>query len=213
VDNLQRLYTVVISLAVTESLRRLLVATLDVNPDKHPGYDSWLMFTALIVTIVPFYHGANRYLDATYVTGERTARAPALIVDFVMLFGEGLIFFALGMLVGRAPEFYTGLACVFVLDAVWVGFTRLTSTGPTNLSPSYAIWASVNVIAAILLMLSFWSNLLNLSFWRGEHTRQIAVLVIASLRTFYDYYCVWSFYYPEGGSRGLIPAPLPGPPP
>src|SRR5690349_850145 len=64
VDNLQRLYTFVVGLAVTEMLRRML------NP-LATDYAVWLMFTAFLFTVVPFYHGANRYLDATYVTGER----------------------------------------------------------------------------------------------------------------------------------------------
>jgi hypothetical protein len=213
VDNLQRLYTVVISLAVTESLRRLLSALMEADPSKRPDYTSWLMFAALLVTIIPFYHGANRYLDATYVTGERKARAPALMIDFVMLFLEGLIFFALAMLVGRAAHFYTGLACVFILDAVWVGFTRITSSGSNDTAPSYVVWAIVNVVAAVIMMLSFWSNILNFSFWSTEQARQIAALTIALLRTVYDYSSVWSFYYPESGSSGLIPAPLPAPPP
>ena len=95
VDNLQRLYTVVISLAVAESLRRLLG---DTPPETIADYKQWLMFASLIFTVVPFYHGANRYLDATYVTGERSAKPIALMVDFVMLFLEGLLFFGLAML-------------------------------------------------------------------------------------------------------------------
>ena len=95
VDNLQRLYTVVISLAVTESLRRLLMNFS--SRHEVAGYKEWLMFVSLIFTVVPFYHGANRYLDATYVTEERSAKHPALIVDFIMLFIEGLLFFGLAM--------------------------------------------------------------------------------------------------------------------
>src|SRR6476661_3705790 len=76
VDNLQRLYTVVISLALTEYLRRLLTQSAEAN--EATGYNGWLMFVSLIFTVVPFYHGANRYLDATYVTGERAAKPGAL---------------------------------------------------------------------------------------------------------------------------------------
>src|SRR5262245_6898700 len=96
VDNLQRLYTVVVSLAVTESLRRLL-ANFGTGGSV-AGLKEWLMFVSLIFTLVPFYHGANRYLDATYVTDERSAKRSALLIDFIFLFCEGLLFFGLAMM-------------------------------------------------------------------------------------------------------------------
>src|ERR1051325_6616791 len=95
VDNLQRLYSVVVSLAVTEILRRLLIGYA--AGGTIAGYKEWFMFVSLIFTAVPFYHGANRYLDATYVIGERSAKHYALMVDFIMLFFEGLLFFGLAM--------------------------------------------------------------------------------------------------------------------
>ena len=96
VDNLQRLYAFVMSLAFAESLRRSLL-TRDNNVDLSiANWDRWLMCLALIVTVIPFYHGANRYLDATYVTGERTAKRFSLMVDFIFLFVQALLMFTLG---------------------------------------------------------------------------------------------------------------------
>lgn len=208
VDNLQRLYTVVVSLAITESLRRILQAQLDLSASIKPGYESWLMFSALIVTIVPFYHGANRYLDATYVTGERTANPVALMIDFLALLIEGLALFAVAMLVGKAQEFYVGLACLLVFDAIWVGFTRLVSKDNGGERAGYLIWLTVNLLAAISLYLSFCSNILSFK-WNTFLNAQIAGLLIAVFRTVFDYWWVWGFYYPNR----LTPTPLPAPVP
>src|SRR5687768_14410856 len=154
VDNLQRLYTVVVSLAVTESLRRLLVD----YPDGIAGYEHWLMFVSLIFTVVPFYHGANRYLDATYVTNERSANHPALMIDFVMLFLEGLMFFGLAMLMANTALFYTVLAGLFLLDIVWVGMTNLTATTEADKMAGYGVWALINFVALVSLLVFVWSN-------------------------------------------------------
>jgi hypothetical protein len=214
VDNLQRLYTVVVSLAVTESLRRLLTPLVTPNMEP-PGYDSWMMFVSFLVTVVPFYHGANRYLDATYVTGERRATTHALMIDFIALFLEGLLLFGCAMLVGNAKGFYTLLGCIFVFDAIWVGFTRLTVLVEDGERPSYKIWAGVNLAAAAALFVSFWSNILRWDFWSSALAANLAALGIAIGRTVYDYVSVWSFYYPDDAKSGagLIPAPLPAPPP
>jgi hypothetical protein len=215
VDNLQRLYTVVVSLAVTESLRRLLTAALDRRPENHPQYDSWLMFSALLITVIPFYHGANRYLDATYVTHERRAKPEALMLDFVMLFFEGLVLFVLATMVGRAPAFYTSLGVLLVFDVLWVGLTLLTAASKEDRFPLYRRWAIINLVSACVLVGSFWSNIFNWNIWRTDDARNIAVFVIVLLRTAVDYILVWRFYYPTGEAQGfgIMAAPAPAPPP
>lgn len=90
VDNLQLLYTVVVSLAVTDMLQHFLAGPSGISiPDfSGIGLAQWLMAVSFLFTIVPFYHGASRYLDATYITGERKAQRAALLIDFVMLLRE-----------------------------------------------------------------------------------------------------------------------------
>jgi hypothetical protein len=201
VDNLQRLYTVVVSLAVTESLRRLLGDFARTGAVAE--YREWLMFASLIFTLVPFYHGANRYLDATYVTGERSANHAALMIDFLMLFLEGLLFFGLAMVTANESLFYTVLAALFVLDIVWVGTTNLTATDAADKMQGYTKWAIINSIATLSLLLFVWSNLLNWQFWPSDTIKSFALVAVALIRTVLDYIRVWRFYYP----------PLPAPPP
>ena|SRR3990172_7533638 len=212
IDNLQRVYTVVVSLAIAESLRRLFAS------QDPPAFSLPLPATiaamALIVTVVPFYHGANRYLDATYVTGQRGAKSGALMLDFVAIFVEGIVFFLLALLVGSEASFYTLLSGLFLFDAAWVGLTRLTSEGRDEPGSKYVIWAGANVLAAVLLLLSHWSNLLNWEFWSSQNVRTLASGAIALGRTIFDYASVWSFYYPPAPEdRYLMPVPRPAPPP
>jgi hypothetical protein len=204
VDNLQRLYTLVVGLALTESLRRLLA-----TPPSIPLADA-VAVIALVFTIVPFYHGANRYLDATYVTGERSARSGALMLDFIAIFIEGLLFFVLAVFVSNTSVFFTILAGLLLLDTVWVGLTKLTSTSEPEEGPSYTKWATANLIAAVAILVSVWSNLLNWEFWPTEVVRSVALVAIAIIRSAMDYLFVWKFYFPPpANSHQLIPAPWP----
>jgi hypothetical protein len=213
VDSLQRLYTVVVSLALAESLRSLLTGIVVGVP---VGYERWLMFSSLIFTVVPFYHGANRYLDATYVTQERSAKPGALMIDFLILFLEGLGIFAISMLAPKGPEiFYTILAALFVLDAVWVGVTVLTSSSEEDKFPGYKKWALLNILAAMVLLFIVWSDVLDILHFKTDVAKNIALMSVAILRTMYDYIKVWSFYYPKGAHTQFegLPAPAPAPPP
>lgn len=211
VDNLQRLYTVVVSLAVTESLKRLLLNFS--SQGTVAGYKEWLMFVSLIVTAVPFYHGANRYLDATYVTGERSAKHHALMLDFIMLFLEGLLFFGLAMVIANEALFYSVLAILLLFDIVWVGSTNLTATGESDKMAGYFKWASINFLAIAALLVSVWSNLLYWEFWSSDVAKSIALVAVAIARTVFDYIRVWRFYYPADDTpkSDNIPAPPPAP--
>lgn len=219
VDNLQRLYTFIVSLAVTESLRRLLMVFGASADNATPAIettsrlDATLMFVSLIFTVVPFYHGANRYLDATYVTNERAAIREALAIDFLLLFLEGLLFFVLAVLTTNTPYFYSVLGILFLFDAFWVWTTNLTAKTEADRFPKIKKWATVNLVAALLLFIFVWSNLLRIEMWADEVVNSIVLVLVPIARTLYDYYSVWDFYYPRSEGSISIPAPPPAPTP
>ena len=198
VDNLQRLYSVVVSLAVTEMLRRVLVGSSSaLTPDLSKiSVEQWLMMVSFLFTIVPFYHGANRYLDATYITGERKAQRSALLIDFVFLFIEGVLFFVLAEFIGDQRAFYSTLAALLALDAIWVGLSTklwsLPSAGGADTSDTrYWPWAIMNVLAVTIIWVSARSNL-----WPDTTVQSITLAGCAILRTVFDYILVFRFYYP-----------------
>jgi len=200
VDNLQRLYTVVVSLAVTESLKGLLSNVS--SGGVLPTYDRWLMFVSLIVTVIPFYHGANRYLDATYVTEERSSKYSALMPDFIVLFVEGLLLFVLAMVSKDENIFYPALAGLLILDTVWVLITTHKASTKYGKAPHYIFWAIINVIASCLLCIFVWSHkLFDEPIWGSPTYRSIALMLVVIIRTIIDYISVWQFYYPKGVSE------------
>ncbi len=174
-----------------------------------PDFAATLAVISLLITIVPFYHGANRYLDSTYVTGERQAKPGSLMIDFAAMFIEGLAFFVLAMLIENTPLFFTVLAGLFVFDAIWVGLTQVTATVHEKRSSYIVWWAVANIVAACFIPLSIWSSL-----WPTYTAKLVAVCAIAVLRTVIDYWAVWDFYYPASETDPYImPVPLPARPP
>ena len=209
VNNLQRLYTIVISLAIVQALRQLI----EIISEKGLGdfdqyYSELFMCLSFLFTVVPFFHGANRYLDATYVTGERVANYRALLIDFIVLFIEGLVLFGLSMVINNLTVFYTLLASLLALDIAWVGSTQLTAEKEADKVPKFKKWASINALAIAAISISVWSRL-----WVSEIVKNIMLTLIVIARTIYDYISVWEFYYPQEKGLEQLPAPRPAPPP
>jgi hypothetical protein len=217
VDNLQRLYTVVISLAITESLRRLLSEFGDKGTS--PSFTAIAAVIALVVTVVPFYHGANRYLDATYVTDERSAKpatlaALMLLLDFAVIFVEAIIFFILALLINQSAFFIALLGSLFLLDAIWVGVTKWTSKSLTDQGSAYRIWLVANLVAGAIALFISLSDVWGLNVLQNQHERLWFMALVAFIRTVFDYATVWKFYYPPPqGTNYIMPLPRPAPPP
>lgn len=212
VANLQLIYTVLIGLAVAECLRGLLSTWASTG--KAPTLATVMAAISFLVTIVPLYHGASAYLDATYVSGERSARSGALLLDLPAVFLEGLLTFALALMIHNTSVFFTLLALLFLLHTGWVGLTNLTAATDQDRVPDYRAWAAANVIAVACILVSLWSNLLKWSFWPSALIQSIAVGLVTIGRTVYDYSSVWGYYYPPASKPAFIlPVPRPAPAP
>jgi len=196
VDNLQRLYTFVVSLAFAESLRRAFLTTTN-NVDLSTSHSGkWMMCGALIITAIPFYHGANRYLDATYVTGERASNTRfSLMIDFLFVFLQALLMFTLALLITAGDSsvdqtnhrlFYWGLALLLSIDILWIFITRYTTrddpSRPKKLQ--FRKWAIINIVTVIIILV-----LVYFAMWKG-------LLVLLSARSVVDYLIAHDFYYP-----------------
>lgn len=186
IDSLQRLYTIVIGLAVTEALRSFLA------PAAVAGlwWAHWKSLAVLLLTIVPFYHGANGHLDQTYLygfEGQRRERRYALLIDFGVLFLEGILFFALALSLTDFARFVKVFQALLSLDVIWAVIVLLT--GPSSKDASHAVkWGVLNLLAVLLILLA------NDSAWLLPDAKPRWVFIIALLRTLADYGLCWNFY-------------------
>lgn len=196
VEHLQRLLSVVVSLAVAQALQRLVF--VDTAPREH-DYPDWVMFVGFFVTLVPFFHGANRYLDAAYITLESPARPIGLVCDFFFLLVESMIFYLMAAFIGALHKFYWVMFTLLLLDAAWVGITFLYKEHSSTAAKSqakfnYLPWLGLNVGAAVLLVIT--ANLTTLAL----SAKLVLLALVPILRTALDYYLSLPVYFP-------VPAP------
>jgi hypothetical protein len=191
VDNLQRLYAFVVGLAITESLKKLV-------PDKGNAVnvDQLLMVISLVVTIIPFYHGSNRYLDATYVTGEHpTKRRLTLMYDFFLVFIQALLIFLLAIFTTwDEKHFYKWLAYLFAIDAFWlISSMTFLDTYPFKGLPTPVSRLGI-LFSPVLYCLSRWGY--SDPTVRHSTLNWLLMFVLVG-RTAVDYLLVFDFYFPK----------------
>jgi hypothetical protein len=197
IDSLQRLYTVVVALALTEAVRSLLNLKQQANPSDVSTTAivtlAWLPFWILVATIVPFYHGANGHLDQVYLYTTSHRKRHALLIDFAMLFGEALVFLFLALSLGSFPTFASWFFWLLVLDVLWAFAVYMMSDSDDG-HPHSKRWLIINIVAVVAVYVSQNTSLLN------SDARAGALLGIALLRTAVDYWTCWDFYvarYPD----------------
>ena len=137
VDSLQKLYTVVIALAIGQAIQRLIVlsggqqafATPDEVVARPPA-------AAAFFTIVPFYHGMNRHLDRCYVEaggGDANRLRGGLLLDFFIFFVEAALFFAIATSIsaGFLPFILLGVLFLVICCGLPPCISR-TTVSPRN---------------------------------------------------------------------------------
>ncbi|MBA4189807.1 MAG: hypothetical protein C0467_17635 [Planctomycetaceae bacterium] len=182
IDSLQRIHALISALALGEAVRRLI--QMPGTPEAEFHLSVLPQFLALVCTIVPFYHGMHRHLEATYLfpVDPKHPRG-VLLIDFVVFLVEASTFFALASLF-NASGFYWVLAALLVFDAIWSGLTALI-TQATEFR-----WCVLNFIAAIAMVV-----VLSLNVFRAGMDVWL-LTIIAVVRTIFDYQMHWHFYFP-----------------
>lgn len=188
VENLQRLYSVVISLAIAEALRRAYGDFMGKDLSEIFLNLKTINILSLLVTIIPFYHGANRYIEATYLTGEREAKPVALLFDFLFLFFEGVGFFFLALFIDNLKYFCGCLIVVLLFDFVWSISTKFTEVNKnkTKFKMSFIWhWGALNVVFSVILGFVI--------LYIGASS--IWPFLIILIRSILDYRLSWNFYF------------------
>jgi hypothetical protein len=197
IDTLQRVYAVIVALAINEAIKRTFLKGGSSDVEIH--YEHLPEFIALIATAVPFLHGMNRHLDQTLkVIRDQNKRSlfAILVLDFVVFLAEACILFLLAASVTRDLAFFQLLMVLLLVDVLWVLLTW-------KITKSVAIrWAIINVaMIAISCMLIYPG---------GQRCVEFKTYVLAAcavIRTVLDYYLAWGFYFPpevrDGDDAGV----------
>jgi hypothetical protein len=200
VVNLQELYTVVVALALGSAIAKLIdprVGHIPVRTATMP------IFIAFLAVLVPFYHGAMRHLDLTYVEESgRSVRRGALLADFLLLFIEACLFFTAAELL-RQP-WYAAWTLVVLLgfDAAWGAVVQFALYTVKRRRLQLA-WVYINVVAAPILAAVLIID------WPRRHIGSLSIgvglafMAATLFRTATDYLLGWDFYYPRGRDKEI----------
>lgn len=195
VNALERIYAVVVALAITRAIERVMFdhhgVLIPFNGTPSLGQVVWAAAPAIIAflaTIVPFYQGMDRHLSRTYVErSQNDIRSGFLILDFFIFFLEACLLLVFATLVNAGVNAFVPLMLLLVLDTAWAivayGIHYRTFPGPLT-------WAVINASAIVLFLLVYCSNLFDLPY------RPAAMAAIAVCRTAADYILCWGFYFP-----------------
>lgn len=190
VDSLQKIYAVVIALAISQAIQTLLRGSKDqVLSSAGDVLDAMPAFVAFVVTLVPFYHGMNRHLDHCYLEKpEADVRQGALLFDFGVFFVEAGLLFAAAWLIRSGLWAFACLGSLLLVDMLWGGLSHLIHYWGHK--PSIVRWSVINLIAggaALLVALMVYPS----------KRLPLILMIIAIGRTVCDYGFCWKFYFPR----------------
>lgn len=146
-----------------------------------------------MVTLIPFYHGALRHLDITYVEeGGEHVRKGALLI-------ESCLFVVVAALLPRPLFFVWGLVALLAFDTIW-GVTAHLGFSKEGKPKPELTWALINFVSAIVISI----YLIVLGFVPSVEIEYVSNLKLSAgilgfslLRTVADYVLCWDTYYPS----------------
>ena len=195
VRNLEHLYTTGVALALSLAIYNLIDTTRATVPFK---LELWPFFVAFLITLIPFYHGALRHLDITYIEkGGKQVHKVALLLDFLILFIESCAFIVLAVLLLKPLFFVWGLVALLVFDAIWAFIVSLGFL--KDVKPKAELrWALINLIFTVILsvyLIIF--NFVPRAIYVSDIKLITGILCFSILRTIIDYAWCWNIYFPS----------------
>ncbi|MGA2798161.1 MAG: hypothetical protein ABSE63_11310 [Thermoguttaceae bacterium] len=201
VDSLEGLYTVVVALAITIAIQKILFNTKgDLYPffDEHTKeYVLWIKILdylpallAFFATIVPFYHGMNRHLDRIYVERKVPINKEGyLVIDFIVFFIEACLLVVIASIVTSGKYTFLVLMLLLLVDSLWAFATYGIHYGA--IQPSTIRWGIINILTVIVLGFFYFST------WFEDTDKKWALCIITFVRSAVDYIFCWRFYFPK----------------
>lgn len=208
VDKLFFLYTVLCAFSLEKVAEQVLEAPVGAR------LGVWMLMAALVVTLVPFFHGALRHVHDTFEEEfPPPTRVAALLVAFGLLFVQAFFFYALARAALEPPRFAGMLAALLAVDIVYGLLTGTNALKPFLPGMGDAVrglfrflrrpkgrrhhpeltWVYNNVVFLVPLGI----------VWRMAHGDSLegaalpaSILGLALTRTVADYWLNWAFYFP-----------------
>lgn len=183
---LKMVYYVIIGLAITEALYRTFLKNgsflgrqaFELNNLPHT-----ILLFALLLTICRFVHGASIHLD---MFSEKRYK---LLFDFTGFFFQGSLFYLMAVSLKRPLTFLILFGSMLLGDAVWLIVLKLINYidfGSTEKQWLYSDFCIIGVFVVLYLIDRTISCVWSV----------VAIFIVASVATFFDYRLNIDFYFP-----------------
>ncbi len=207
VRHLQLLYTIVAGLALSDAIGALFG---EQAADDASAWQLLPLLIAFVVTLIPFFHAALRHLDDAYLidpTAHQVKRG-ALAADFLFLFFEGCLLFALAHRLEAERVFLGLFSVLLVVDIVWAITFHLASPSSRRKAAELQLlflsrkqnlvfqlkWAANNLV--FLLIVGLFVLVDHQFLHLGPAGTRIVIMLVAIARAASDYAVSWPFYFP-----------------
>jgi hypothetical protein len=186
VDTLKELYTVAVGVALVMAVEKL-VSAAEREPLLHS--EQFFLFLVVIVTLIPFYHGAFRHMDDIYIFPKDPAKKPGPVVllgDYcILMFEAGLLVWLATSISDRAI-FANGFVFLLLVDLTWAVFTAIFTPARFDV-----VWWGVLNLITLLILVPLW-------YWPGyTPINAYCLMWIAIARSVLDYLLSRKLYFPE----------------
>lgn len=192
--HLQSLYVVGAGLGAAIALGNMIT-----NADTNPSLE-WVsvpVVAAYLVTLIPFFHGAMLYMDKEF-----RGSPPVVMIDFVALFSQTVLFFVMAEFVREPTSYAWSWIALLGVDVLWVGWlmtpfvTRRKDQAADRTFRLYLPWALINGVCIAVLI----PVIAAIDWPLGPDLRVAAILAgIAVVRTIADYWFGRRVYFDVSG--------------
>jgi hypothetical protein len=193
---LENFYSFLVSLALTQATIKLADGWI-ADGVSTATLGRGVLYLSLLVTIVPFYQGMNRFFYVTHVIRpieQPSSRSSPMLLDIYAFLLMSCILFAMGRFLDRPMEFFYLWSALLVVDIAW---TTVVWRIQKSRQP---IWA-LNNFVWLCLAWSYWAALSSWSplapYFDAVGPVTLYGFVLFEIgRTAYDYKINWRFYFP-----------------
>ena len=189
VDSPQTIFTIVLALSLGEAFKQFVADKAERPEDRHIHWDRLMALVALLLLLIPFYHGMGRYFYNVYRTNDRPDPYSAfLVLDALAFTLEASLFFVMSRALPRVQwrRFYTAVVCILIIDTLWGSIVWLSHT------QSIIGWVILNLVFLPIFIVI----LCRFPKYESKWGPSLSLLVMG-IRTVADYATAWKFYFPE----------------
>ncbi len=192
---LENFYSFLISFALTQATMKLADGWI-ANGMSVKMLGAAVLYISLLMTIVPFYQGMNRFLYATHVVRpieKPGSRSSPMLLDIYAFLLMSCILFAMGRFLSDPTTFFYLWSALLVIDIAW-------ATVVWKIQDSRVpIWAWNNLLFLVLAWGFWWAAraiTLPSCLAGTEQVLPYGFVLFEIGRTVRDYRINWKYYFP-----------------